>query len=248
MMSFFKIIFASYYDEDVRPRSVFEQLALELWIAAVIATIYTPLSIHYSYVSKQDGNLIFFGIQEFLKAFFFAGIFTGHYIRVNKALRTDHNFKKAENKMLNVSKQLEEQSNKLEERTNQILGHLTGGDSFCYYSIEEVKGDEVILEPSLKGNYALTNITCSISKGLFETSEIVNITQLNEFNGFNSRHVREVVWKEDKEADIIIGFFHLHKEWLQLLTLVKKDNKIMVGTVVQSGLFDETPLHTDEYV
>jgi hypothetical protein len=219
--------------DGVPSNSVWSQLGLELWLGFIAAAIWTPFYVYYTYVSKNDGNIWFYSIQAFFSAFFFFSVFTGHYIRVNKQLKTDYNFSKAENK-------LEKLSDQLEKQTNNLLNHLTGGDSFCFFEVYDLRGDFVFYaEPRLAGKYNLYGVSV-VFVNVNESMQAVqkDISELTQVNAGKFAFDFKLPIPDDKMIKFVFATFYARNGvWNQQIDFMRDGHVIRIGTTVRKQEF-----------
>lgn len=100
------------------------QLVREFWIPSALAAFWTAFRLW----NRQNGDVtVADTIATFGPAFFLVSWATGQIVRVRKQARTERSLRTVEERLVAVTANL--------ERTSQdIIGHVGGGDSFCYLS------------------------------------------------------------------------------------------------------------------
>jgi len=101
------------------------RLIKEFWLPAFVAIGWTL----YNYFSATQAAM---NVKEivnvFFPSFFLASWATGQFFRVQKQAKVEGSLDKITLKMSNLLENLE-------EKTNNIIGHVTGGNSYCYLFI-----------------------------------------------------------------------------------------------------------------
>lgn len=100
-------------------KAVVIQLLKEYWLSLSVALVwflYTILCQPHNWPAA---------IGAFASAFFFVSWLTGQYFRVRKQNKVDGSLQSIQS---NITSLLEE----LDQKTKDIVGYMTGGDSFCY--------------------------------------------------------------------------------------------------------------------
>jgi hypothetical protein len=200
-----------------------KQLWIELRIAFFCALSYVVLKV-YSGDIRSDSY--FKLLESFIAAFFLVGSFTGQWVRVKKQLTVEKNFNKAENKMIALT-------NTLETKTNELISHMTGGDSYFYYKIVETRSKEFFFSVIYKGNYTLSNITINVFNQNFDrelfTKDISNLNSNMLARGTFSLDILE----QGEKANFYIQFLSNNRSWFQVFNYTVEGNKIKINTYVR---------------
>lgn len=118
-------------------KTTFKQLFIEFWVPVVGAVVWTFLHWYSGTGATSGWQKTTLGlVGAFAPAFFFFSFLTGQWFRVRKQ-------QKVEGGLVSVETRLQGLLNTLEERTSELTGHLTGGDSYCYF--QPIIGAEGIL-------------------------------------------------------------------------------------------------------
>ncbi|MHC8349197.1 hypothetical protein ACYZT7_07385 [Pseudomonas sp. RT4P38] len=98
------------------------QLAKEFWLPFVIAVAWTMLALWDEVVDTKSV------VGNFGSAFFFASWMTGQIFRVRKQAGV-------ESSLLAVEGRIQAVTERLETQTKELVGHVTGGTSYCYVQV-----------------------------------------------------------------------------------------------------------------
>ncbi|MBV4551699.1 hypothetical protein HU742_011185 [Pseudomonas sp. SWRI102] len=109
-------------------KSTVQQLVKEFRIPFVVATAWTTYAVWGPEVSFK--NII----STFGTSFFLASWMTGQIFRVRKQAGVESSLSQVQSRIEHVTEQLEKQ-------TKQLIGYVTGGDSFVYFRVI-VHGDD----------------------------------------------------------------------------------------------------------
>lgn len=103
-------------------RSV-RQLLKEFWIPSLLAVAWTAVRLWQQGQPVSITDLI----ATFGPAFFLVSWATGQIVRIRRQARVEDSFTSVEMRLLAVTENLESTSQK-------VIGHVTGGESYCYFS------------------------------------------------------------------------------------------------------------------
>jgi hypothetical protein len=103
---------------------IFKRLIREFWVPALAAIAWTT----YSLATRTSAWDLTAVINIFGPSFFLMSWATGQFFRIKKQTHVDANLKGIEGR-------LEGLVNKIEDRTIDLLSHITGGESFCYLQL-----------------------------------------------------------------------------------------------------------------
>jgi hypothetical protein len=107
------------------------QLAKEFWLPLVVAIAWTVLSVWHEVVDTKSV------VSSFGAAFFFVSWMTGQIFRVRKQAGV-------ESSLLAVESRIQAVTEHLETQTKELLGHVTGGASFCYVQVGRQGGNSTL--------------------------------------------------------------------------------------------------------
>ncbi len=134
-------------------REVLLQLWKEFWFPLVVAFIWLGLNILFSGNPKADLLKI---INVFGTGFFFFSFLTGQYNRVKKQLTVEKNLDSVENRILNLT-------NDLEAKTSSLLHNITGGDSYIDFMIIKDQSSGIrTMYVRNKGDFMMYDISITI--------------------------------------------------------------------------------------
>lgn len=108
---------------------IFKQLAKEFWLPLVLSIGWVAYNVSASgeEVTWEINKLV----NIFGPTFFLLSWLVGQFFRVRKQVRVEDGIGNVENRINHLL-------NELETRTNDTIAHVTGGDSFAYFSIGSV--------------------------------------------------------------------------------------------------------------
>jgi hypothetical protein len=225
----------AYKSKKVPSKDVWYQMLLELWPAFIISLLITIFTVKLTY-EPDEGDYTWYCFTYFFKTFFFIGYFFGQYIRVNKQLSVEGGFKETAKKIVDVSAKLDSQADKLEEKTNNLLGHLTGGNSYCKYQIYDCSADfSFYMEPELVGDYPLKFVRAVMMNfaNFGETIKAYDIQELHNLNGSSyALQLNLDLKKVNTHTVLMISFYSNNGYWTQNLTLVRLEDYIHVESVI----------------
>lgn len=128
------------------------QLIKEFWLPLVIAICWA------FYNSIAQDHVVWSTIKFvniFGPTFFLISWLTAQYFRVRKQ-------NKVESNLQNIQDRIGSLVQDLEEKTHNLIGHLTGGESFCYLTFNPGKGNsgcEIVIH---HGEYSLFEVAARI--------------------------------------------------------------------------------------
>lgn len=198
---------------------VFKQLLKEFWIPLLIAVIWTLADIM---PSEQKSGLLKH-IKTFGPAFFFVSWLLAQFWRVKKQLTIDKNFSTVESKILALTEQLE-------SKTNNLINHLTGGDSYFYYKIGNQLGpDWFMIDCEFVGENTLQNCEITFfSKNSNHKDQKFELKSLNKSLSHKADQQIKLEFKGEKIELSTFIFSCTGKEWVQIVDMKRNGNKILV--------------------
>lgn len=138
---------------------VFKQLLKEFWIPLLGAVLWTLTSWLVGSIDVQGWKKATVGVVgTFAPAFFFLSFLTGQFFRVNKQLKVEGSFTAVEDRLTALVGHLEKQ-------TQDIVGHATGGESYCWVmtSLDGTKSDHLLFMAMHVGDYTLEDIDIRVA-------------------------------------------------------------------------------------
>ena len=116
------------------------QIAKEFWFPLVASLVWTRYNFSTSTQTPGDYfSIIADFCKVFAPAFFFTSWLTGQFVRVMKQMRVDSGLKKIESSVSQftavLDKSMDEITKKFDVRVSEIIGNISGGDSFPVYHI-----------------------------------------------------------------------------------------------------------------
>lgn len=142
------------------------QLVREFSIPFIAATTWTVSALWGQTLNVQTVG------ANFGPAFFFASWMTGQFFRVRKQAGV-------ESSLVAVERRIQSVIDRLEIQTQQFIGHLTGGSSYCHVVISRQVADESIWVLVPAGDYPMYSINVRIAD-LDSTEEDVAKNHLND--------------------------------------------------------------------
>jgi len=109
---------------------IYKRLIKEFWVPAIAAATWTI----YSLATRNDAWDVKIVINIFGPSFFLLSWATGQFFRVKKQTHVDANLK-------GIEARLEGLVTSIEEKTADLLSHITGGESFCYFQFGKLNAD-----------------------------------------------------------------------------------------------------------
>jgi hypothetical protein len=105
---------------------IFKQLVKEFWIPLLLSIAWVSYNVFGSEASSEWNTQKI--VNVFGPTFFLLSWLTGQFFRVKKQTRVEDSFGAMENRF-------EELLSEIESKTNQMIGHISGGNSFPYFQI-----------------------------------------------------------------------------------------------------------------
>jgi hypothetical protein len=118
----------------------FTQLAKEFAIPFLLAIFWVVVNATSGSVTWIPANAIFW-LNIFMPAFFFTSWAASQWFRVRKQQRVD-------DKLSALETSLGSLISRLEERTKELVSHITGGDSYCFLSPLGGLGQLMLINPT----------------------------------------------------------------------------------------------------
>jgi hypothetical protein len=152
--------------KEVTRSEIAKQYWKELKIPFIVAALYVGALLFASQFNTKNDTLetVLKYVGLFFGSLWFVGGFTGGWERVRHKLEQKKSLDSTETRLEAVAKKLDEQTDLLNKRVNHLLGHLTGGDSFIYFELQEQFGTNYLFEIKafLKGEYPLSDVVVTI--------------------------------------------------------------------------------------
>lgn len=105
---------------------IFKQIVNEFWVPLLLSIAWVLYNIYGSESSKVWN--IQKVVNTFGPTFFLLSWLTGQFFRVKKQTKVEDSF-------VTMESRFKELLNEVEKRTNQMIGHISGGNSFPYFQI-----------------------------------------------------------------------------------------------------------------
>lgn len=115
-------------------KKTLRQLVKEFWIPFLSAAGWTTYVVWGPEVTVKNV------IASFGPSFFLASWMTGQFFRVRKQAGIEDSLTQVQKRIQLVTEHLEHQAKHLERQTKQLIGYVTGGDSFVFFRVI-VRGD-----------------------------------------------------------------------------------------------------------
>lgn len=126
------------------------QLVREFWIPFLVSVAWTTFAVWGPDVTVQ--NII----SNFGSSFFLASWLTGQIFRVRKQAGVEASFG-------SVEKRLNHLIADLEAKTQNMISHITGGDSYLHFFPVDFVGTKILWVAFHKGDYSLPQVKISIA-------------------------------------------------------------------------------------
>jgi hypothetical protein len=206
-------------------KRIFIQILNEFWLPITVAIIWT--SINWYLNTDEDNHPYIALIKTFGAAFFFLSWLIAQYWRVQKQMKVETNFATVESKLISLTKTLE-------ERTNEWINHLTGGDSYFYYKIGKQIGPEwYAINCEFVGDYTLLdNKIIFFSKNSNLANQEFSIPSLNKELSYKANQQLKIEPAGQRIMVSTIIFNSARKDWIQVIDMQKIDTKIKVHSRV----------------
>lgn len=127
-------------------KKTWKQLIKEFWIPGFVAGGWT------TYVVWGGTFTLKTFMGAFGPAFFLASWLTGQIFRIKKQAGVENHLQLLEERLVGLV-------NKIETETQELLNHITGGDSFCYMT---VMADDATWIAIHKGEHHLLNLSARV--------------------------------------------------------------------------------------
>lgn len=126
-----------------------KQLLKEFWAPFVAASVWTSYALFHAPASEPVLAVI---VKAFGPVFFFVSWLLAQVFRIRKQAKVDSD-------LLSIDRQLKDTLRHLDEKTSDLAAHITGGDSFCYAEVSNLRlGEGVRLILHHEGLRALYDV------------------------------------------------------------------------------------------
>jgi hypothetical protein len=133
--------------------NIARQLLKEFWLPVFIGLAWTAYNL---FEQKADPWTLRTFINIFFPAFFFASWLVAQWYRVRKQ-------QKVEGDLGGIESHIKQMLNSLDEKTNDLIGHITGGNSFCFLMGETGPSNKLErLTITNRGKHPLYNVTVRV--------------------------------------------------------------------------------------
>jgi hypothetical protein len=151
---------------------IFKQILREFWLPLTLSIAWVLFNI-YGQTNSSEWNIQRI-VNVFGATFFLLSWMTGQFFRVKKQTKVEDSFGSIENRF-------EQLLDKIESRTEEMINHTTGGNSFVWYMIAQLhhESNSGILVANHEGEYALRDISARIVD-LQKFNQLRNKTSLKE--------------------------------------------------------------------
>lgn len=216
-------------------KQVYKQLFKEFWIPLVLSILWVIYNILGSIQSQQ--LTIQQIVNVFGPTFFLISWLTGQFFRVKKQTKIENSFSNVENKMIGLV-------DKLDEKTEELIGNLTGGDSFPMIQMTSINGDINTgqLIAVNQGSYPLYDVTVqvanltSLRKDSNDfTSAIWNhntFIEIGNINPSQAVHLQKLQLLNDPDQSYNLFFIARNGSFIQQLRMRKINGKWLSATRV----------------
>jgi hypothetical protein len=126
------------------------QLVKEFWIPFLVSVVWTTYAVWGPDVSVKDS------ISNFGSSFFLASWLTGQIFRVRKQAGVEASFGSVEQRLNHLL-------GELEAKTQNMVSHITGGDSYVLFFPVDFVGTKILWVAFHKGDYTLPQVKVSIT-------------------------------------------------------------------------------------
>jgi hypothetical protein len=129
----------------------FKQLLREFWLPLLLAICWT------SFVYAQKGTSLIESVTNFSTAFFLCSWATGQFFRVNKQIKVESQF-------VEVGDRLKILTGRLENKTDELLSSISGGDSYCVFALtnDDENAPTNLLMASHEGKHPLYDVVARV--------------------------------------------------------------------------------------
>lgn len=206
-------------------KKILLQIVSEFWLPITAAFIWTLINWHFETDGSKSPYITL--IKTFGAAFFFLSWLIAQYFRVQKQLKVETNFEEVEKKLITLT-------DKLEEKTKELVNHLTGGDSYYYYKIGRQIGPEwYMIECEFVGDYTLLdNKIIFFSKDSNLISQEFSVPSLNKKLSHKANQQLKIEPIGQRIMLSTIIFNCTGREWVQIIDMQRIDDKIKVHSRV----------------
>ncbi len=202
---------------------ILSQIIKEFWLPISLAILWTGIN----WYSKKDSQTFIDTINGFGAAFFFLSWLLAQYWRVKKQIKVESSFSEIETKMISLT-------DKLEQKTNNIVNHITGGDSYYYYKItKQIAPDWYMIDCIFEGDHTLQNnkiIFFSKDSNLRDQEFLV--PSLNKSLSHKANQQLKIEPNGQKIILSTIIFSSIGKDWVQIIDMQKDEDKIKIHSRV----------------
>lgn len=204
-------------------KQIFKQILKEFWIPATIALIWT-----FANLMQEDGKINTISlIKEFGPAFFFVSWLLAQYWRVRKQLKVERNF-------ISVEENLSKLTKNLEKKTDDLINHITGGNSYFYYRLgQQIGPDWFMIECCFNGDYTLqNNEVFFFSKNSNLKEQKLQLTSINKTIAEDANQQIQLKFIGNKIESSSFIFSSTGKKWFQMLDIKLTDRKLSVKSKI----------------
>lgn len=134
---------------------IFKQIVKEFWIPLLLSIAWVLYNI-YGSESSELWNVQKV-VNTFGPTFFLLSWLTGQFFRVKKQTKVEDSF-------VTMESRFKELLNEVDKRTNQMIGHISGGNSFPYFQIGmlESNSNAGVLMAIHEGEHPLYDVNARI--------------------------------------------------------------------------------------
>ncbi|OFX28320.1 MAG: hypothetical protein A2X08_12610 [Bacteroidetes bacterium GWA2_32_17] len=204
---------------------ILRQILKEFWLPIIAAVLWTGINWYFETSTEKSSSIDL--IKIFGAAFFFLSWLLAQYWRVKKQLKVESSFSTVESNLITLT-------DKLESKTNILVNHLTGGDSYYYYKIgEQIAPEWYMIDCKFIGDYTLQNnkiIFFSKDSNLINHEFTFPSLNKNLIHQANQQLKIEPIGQRIMLSTII--FNCTGKEWVQIIDMQRIETKIMVHSKV----------------
>ncbi len=162
------------------------QLVKEFWIPFLVSVVWTTYAVWGPDVTVKES------ISNFGSSFFLASWLTGQIFRVRKQAGVEASFGSVEQRLNHLL-------GELEAKTQNMVSHITGGDSYLHFFPVHFVGTKILWVAFHKGGYSLPQVKISITdvemlNGSFKPQgalDHVNKFELGDFHQGTSQRVAD---------------------------------------------------------
>jgi hypothetical protein len=203
---------------------IFIQIIKEYWISFVLSIVWLIFNICNSETREEwDLKKI---VNLIGPTFFLISWMTGQFFRIKKQTKIEESFG-------NIEFRFQDILNKFESRTNEIITHITGGDSFPCARITNISNsNEGIFMIIHNGKHPLYDVTARIVdlqkletvNSMISSEKVINVEQNIHLGNLIPSHAHMIKkWKLEREPyqSYNIFFTARNGSFTQLLRLKK---------------------------